>query len=90
MLVAGCSSNYYRVTDPASGNVYYRTNIDNVGSGAVQIKDEKTGNTVTLQSSEVREISEGEYQAGLVAKAPAKPASDLSTIFSVQPAPAQK
>jgi hypothetical protein len=71
--VAGCSSNHYRVTDPASGKTYYTTNIDNAGrAGAVKIKDDKTGSTVTLQSSEVKEISAGEYEAGLVAEAPAQ------------------
>ena len=75
MLVAGCSDNHYRVTDPASGKAYYTTKVSDTGkSGAVKIKDAKTGSTVTLQSSEVKKISEGEYEAGMVAKAPAKPA----------------
>jgi hypothetical protein len=39
--------------------------------GAVKIKDEKTGSMVTLQSSEVKEISEEEYEAGLKAQPPA-------------------
>ena len=71
IAVAGCSS-YYRVTDPASGKTYYTTKIDNAGrAGAVKIKDEKTGSTVTLQSSEVKEISAEEYEAGLKAQPPA-------------------
>jgi hypothetical protein len=71
ILVASCSS-YYRVTDPASGKTYYTTKIDNAGrAGAVKIKDGKTGSMVTLQSSEVKEISEEEYEAGL--KMPASP-----------------
>jgi hypothetical protein len=75
MLVAGCSDNHYRVTDPTSGNTYYTTKVSDTGKGgAVKIKDAKTGSTVTLQSSEVKEISEGEYEAGMMAKAPAKPA----------------
>ena len=75
MLVAGCSDNHYRVTDPTSGNTYYTTMVSDTGKGgAVKIKDAKTGSTVTLQSSEVKEISEGEYEAGMMAKAPAKPA----------------
>ena len=74
MLVAGCSSDhYYRVTHPTSGNEYYTTKIEEAGKGgAVKIKDEKTGSMVTLQSSDVKEISENEYRAGLTA--PAKPA----------------
>ncbi|HSA86888.1 MAG TPA: hypothetical protein VLA67_00920 [Nitrospiraceae bacterium] len=70
--VAGCSS-HYRVTDPSSGKTYYTTKIDNAGrAGAVKIKDEKTGSTVTLQSSEVKEISAEEYEAGLKAQVPAQ------------------
>ena len=91
MLFLGCSSNYYRVTDPGSGKSYYTTKVEDAGrAGAVKIKDDKTGNTVTLQSSEVRKISEDEYNAGMVTKTPVKPASDLSTIFSVEPTPTQK
>jgi hypothetical protein len=75
MLVAGCSDNHYRVTDPTSGNSYFTTKVSDTGKGgAVKIKDGKTGSIVTLQSSEVKPISEEESEAGLVAKAPAKPA----------------
>ena len=82
ILVAGCSSDhYYRVTHPTSGNEYYTTKVDDAGKGgAVKIKDDKTGSMVTLQSSDVKEISENEYRAGLTA--PAKPAP-------VQPAAVQ-
>ena len=63
MVMAGCTT-YYRVTDPASGKEYYTTNVKDKGrSGAVKITDDKTGSSVTLQSSEVREISEDEYEA---------------------------
>jgi hypothetical protein len=69
--MAGCSS-HYRVTDPASGKTYYTTKINEAGrAGAVKIKDEKTGSTVTLQSSEVKEISAEEFEAGLKAQPPA-------------------
>ena len=65
MVVTGCSS-HYRVTDPTSGKTYYTTKIKDAGrAGAVKIKDEKTGSVVTLQSSEVKEISSEEYEAGL-------------------------
>ena len=75
IVVAGCSDNHFRVTDPTSGNAYYTTKVSDAGKGgAVKIKDEKTGSIVTLQSSEVKQISEEEYNAGMVAKAPAKPA----------------
>jgi hypothetical protein len=63
MISAGCTT-YYRVIDPASGKEYYTTSVDEKGkSGAVKIKDDRTGSSVTLQSSEVREISADEYKA---------------------------
>jgi hypothetical protein len=68
IAVAGCSS-HYRVTDPASGKMYYTTKVNEAGrAGAVKIKDEKSGSMVTLQSSEVKEISAEEYEAGLKAQ----------------------
>jgi len=60
--VAGCT-HYYRVTDPGSGKTYYTTDIHEDRGGAVKLKDDRTRSTVTLQSSEVREISEDEYEA---------------------------
>src|SRR5215467_4277002 len=62
LWVTGCS-HYYRVTDPGSGKTYYTKDIHEDRGGAVKIKDERTMSTVTLQSSEVREISEDEYVA---------------------------
>ena len=71
LAFSGCSS-HYRVTDPASGKTYFTTKINETGrAGAVKIKDEKTGSTVTLQSSEVKEISADEYEAGLKTPPPA-------------------
>ncbi len=68
IMTVGCSS-YYRVTDPASGKAYYTTKVGEAGrAGAVKIKDAKTGSTVTLQSSEVKEISAKEYEAGISAQ----------------------
>lgn len=64
VIVGGCS-HYYRVTDPGSGKMYYTKNIHEDRGGAVKIKDDKTRSTVTLQSSEVREISADEYEAEL-------------------------
>ena len=70
ITTAGCS-NYYKVTDPASGKTYYTNKVSEAGNaGAVKIKDSKTGSTVTLQSSEVKEISASEYEAGVAASQP--------------------
>jgi len=86
ITAAGCTS-YYRVTDPSSGKAYYTTKVDDVRGGAVKIKDGKTGSTVTLQSSEVKAISEDEYNVGMVAQAPATPVSVQPAL--VQPAVVQ-
>jgi len=95
LLVGGCSSTYYKVTDPNSGNAYYTEKVDTlVSTGAVKVKDARTGSVVTLQSSEVKEISEKEYKAGLAAPvskpAPAAAAAAVpvtAAASAVAPAP---
>jgi hypothetical protein len=64
VLTAGCT-HFYMVSDPAGTRAYYMTEIDTIRGGAIKIKDEKTGAEVTLQSSEVKEISREEYQSAL-------------------------
>ena len=64
VLAAGCT-HYYQVSDPAGTKMYYTTGIDKTDAGAIRIKDEKTGAEVTLQSSEVKEISRDEYEGAL-------------------------
>ena len=61
LMVAGCSQ-YYRVTDPGSGRVYYTTDIEE-RIGGVKFKDDRTKSTVILHSAEVSELSEDEYGA---------------------------
>jgi hypothetical protein len=56
---------FARCLDPAGTKLYYTTD-----TGAIKIKDEKTGATVTLQSSEVKEISREEYEAALKGQSP--------------------
>ncbi|MGH7182102.1 MAG: hypothetical protein ACREJN_09010 [Nitrospiraceae bacterium] len=60
-MTVACS-HYYKVSDPAGSKEYYTTDLDETKGGAIKIKDEKTGATVTLQSSEVKEISEEEFE----------------------------
>ena len=70
-LAAGCST-YYKVTDPASGKTFYTTEIKQAGkAGAVKFKDEKSGSVVTLQSSEVKEVTGEDYTAALTSATPA-------------------
>jgi hypothetical protein len=59
-LTAGCM-HYYKVSDPAGHKEYYTTEVETTSSGAIKIKDEKSGANVTLQSSEVKEISGEEF-----------------------------
>jgi hypothetical protein len=66
LLVVGCAS-YYKVTDPQSGKEYYTEKIDTLSGGAVKVMDARTGSIVTLQNSQVKEISEKEYKAGIAA-----------------------
>jgi len=60
--VFGCA-NYYKITDPQTGNVYYSQEIDEKDSGAISFKDAKTKNSVTIQSSEVIEVTGDEFEA---------------------------
>jgi hypothetical protein len=64
VLLAGCAT-YYKVNDPAGSKLYYTTEIDKTKAGAITFKDEKSGSTVTLQSSEVKEISADEFNAAV-------------------------
>jgi hypothetical protein len=64
-VVAGCTTTYYRVNDPAGSREYYTTKIDKTMAGAITFKDEKSGSMVTLQSSEVKEISGDEFEAAM-------------------------
>jgi hypothetical protein len=63
-VLAGCAT-YYKVNDPAGSKLYYTTEIDKTKAGAITFKDEKSGSVVTLQSSEVKEISEEEFNAAV-------------------------
>ena len=64
-LAAGCVS-YYQVTDPTTGKRYYTQKVKEQGS-AVQFTDAKTGAKTTLQNSEVLEVDEAAYKAGVAA-----------------------
>ena len=55
---------YYRVKDLIGGNVYYTKDLDRE-NGTVMLKDANTGNTVTLQNSEVAEINKEEFKANI-------------------------
>lgn len=64
LFVAGCTT-YYRVTDQSTRRDYYTTGIDRTDSGAVRFYDEKSRASVTLQSSEIIEISREAFDTGV-------------------------
>jgi hypothetical protein len=63
LFAAACTS-YYRVSDQATGKVYYTTDYDRTDSGAVVFEDAKTRHKVTLQSSEINKVSRSDFEAG--------------------------
>jgi len=64
VVMTGCTS-YYEVKDPAGAKVYYTTHIDKTKAGAITFEDEKTDSVVTLQSSEIKEISEEQFNTAV-------------------------
>lgn len=63
-MLAGLSActTYYKVTDPTSQKVYYTTDVEQEKGGSVSLKDANSGAQVTIQNSEVVEISSDEYK----------------------------
>jgi hypothetical protein len=64
VIIGGCTS-YYKVSDVATGKVYYTNEIAEKKGGAVAFKDAKTNATVTLQSSEVQKLDEKQFNVGM-------------------------
>jgi hypothetical protein len=62
MMGIGCAS-YYKVTDIGSGKTYFTKDIDRNRDGSILFKDGSSSSTVTLQSSEVLEISKDEFKS---------------------------
>jgi hypothetical protein len=60
ITLAGCAK-YYEVKDPGTGKLYFTNDLNYNKSGSVQFHDIKSNVGVTLQSSEVRKISEEEF-----------------------------
>lgn len=67
MCIGGCAS-YYRVTDPSTDKTYYTKDVKNLGGGAVKLTDERNGNIVTLQNSEIKKIEKQEFQQGIYSR----------------------
>ena len=86
LLAAGCTS-YYIVKDPTSGVTYFTKDFDEKKSGAVTLKDEKTGAQVSIQNSEIKKVKKDEYKAAMAAPPPAPPAPTQVIIQNVPPVP---
>lgn len=67
LCFCGCSP-YYRITDPSTDNVYYTRGIKNLSGGAVKLEDDRSGKTVTLQTSEVEKLAKEAYNQGVYAE----------------------
>ena len=80
LMAAGCSTHYYRVTDPGSGKTYYTNKFERVWQGgAVNFEDAQSGISVTLQSSEVKELSEGDFMARLAVNQASSPTVEVTS-----------
>ena len=66
-FLAGCGG-YWQVVDPTSKTTYYTTEVKKTPAGTVQFTDAKTGKQVTLQNSEVLEVSKDQFKEGVGAK----------------------
>ena len=67
-VLAGCGG-YWQVIDPTTKNIYYTEKVEqSKSSGAVRFMDAKTGSEVTLQNSEVKEISRDEFKSAVEKK----------------------
>ena len=60
---AGCASQYYRVSDPQSNQVYYTQKIDHPQDmpNTAKFVDARTGETVTLERMKIDALSEQQF-----------------------------
>ena len=72
VLLAGGCTTYYKVTDPTTNKTYYTTELKQ-DHGTATLKDARTGNMVTIQNSEVSQVSKEQFESGKVE--PVKPDS---------------
>ena len=68
LFAIGCAK-YYMVTDPATEKDYYTKKIKRKKSGAIKVKDQRTGKIVTLQSSEIEKITKDQFNLGVLSTA---------------------
>ncbi len=73
MLVSltACTT-YYVVKDSETGATYYTTELEVVKGGALKLTDQKSSAVVTLQHSDVTQVTSDEYKSGLNVPTPKK------------------
>jgi len=74
LLAGGCTT-YYQIQDPVTGGVYYADDIKTLDDGAVRFTNAQSGTEVTLQDSDIKEISEDEYNIRRYETEPARETS---------------
>jgi len=95
MLISGCGANYYQVREPFAGKNFYTNRIDEMSCGAVKFTDARSGATVTIQNSAIKEITVQEYNVGVYTPEPVSPspvqagATPVATPVQPAAAPAQ-
>jgi hypothetical protein len=71
LMAVGCTT-YYQIQDPESGHVYYADDLKTLDGGAVRFTDANTGNEVTVQDSDIKEIPEDEFNIRRYQQVPAE------------------
>jgi len=93
VLATACAT-YFKVTDPQSGRVYFTQDVSRERGGAATFTDAASNSKVTIQNSEVKEITKDEYNVGRFggstkpAPAPAPAAAPAPAPAAPAPAPA--
>ena len=64
ILIWGCSTHYYQVNDPLTGKTYYTDDLKKIEGDGIELRDARTGGTVIIQNSEVKEINKYEFDSG--------------------------
>ncbi len=54
-------SDYYRVTDPATGRVWYTRHLHREAGGVVEFREAGTGVRVSLREAQVDEVSREDF-----------------------------
>ena len=71
LLAGGCTT-YYQIKDPDTGYVYYADDLKTLKGGAVRFTDANTGNDVTVQDSDIKEIPKEEFNIRRYEQVPAQ------------------